>query len=151
MLKKSSLIILILALVGCASVVIPNYIQDVNPYKKKFYGKFDEVLGATTKTLEDFGWIISNTADPAVFERNRKLEDSADQQTLILTEMRQTAFFVGSRYGRINVYLRTSSDNAVEIELRYVTVTSFPFKNFKNYKNDGVADRIFKHIEFLLK
>jgi len=85
--------------------------------------------------------------DPAIFERERESQDSSRQQTLIFTDIHQFPFFVGSRYTRLNVFLLITADKATEVEIRYVKVTSIPFKTFTNFKNDRLTARIFKRIE----
>jgi hypothetical protein len=143
--RKVLSVFLLLALGGCASVTIPNYIQDKYPYKRTFYAPFDQVREAAVQTFGEFGWTIGKESEPALFERER--ESGSSKQTLLFTEIRQTSFFVGSRYARLNAYLRATADHETEVEIRYLTVTSVPFKRFHHYKNDRAIERIFRHIE----
>jgi len=145
--KKFLFICLLISLTGCTIIRVPKYIQDSHPYRKNFYGNFDTVLSATTQTIDDFGWKIAGTSDPVVFEKSRELDDLTGKQIVLFTEIRQTALFLGTRYSRLNAFLRTVDENTTEVELRYITVTSIPFKSFYNYKKDGVIKRIFLHIE----
>ena len=92
--KKFLSVLLILNFIGCASITIPNYIQDKSPYKRIFYARFDKVRESTTKTFEESGWTIEKESDPALFERERGSE-SGNKQTLFFTEVRQTSIFVG--------------------------------------------------------
>lgn len=140
-------IFLVLTLSGCASINIPNYIQDKHPKQQTFYAAYDQVHGATTKALNDLGWAIEAESDPALFERERESQDSSRQQTLIFTNIHQFPFFVGSRYARLNVFLQITADKATEVEIRYIKVTSLLFKTFNNYKNDRLMDHLFKRIE----
>jgi len=152
MLKKKFVIFLLLfALVGCTSIIIPNYIQDKNPYKKIFYASYDDSLKATLQTMEDLGWIVIETADPSVYERYRETVQEYAQQILIFTDLRQISLFVGSRYAKLNVYLRTAPDDATEVEIRYLTINSTFLKSFYDYRSDAAVQRIYDHIEKLLK
>lgn len=149
---KSRFLIVALAfvcIIGCSSISIPNYIPDQNPYKQIFFGAFDEVLNATNETLDDLGWVIQSQAEPATFERSA-LADPNMQQILIFTEVRQTALIVGSRYSRMNIFLREQEDNQVEVEIRYVTVSSTAVKTFRDYRQDQVAKNVFSKIQYRL-
>ena len=148
--KKILSFLFLLTLTGCASVAIPNYIQDEHPYRKEFYGAYDDVLNAVTQGLHDLGWEVAKAADPSVFEQGPSSQTPGQRQILIFTEIRQTALFVGTRYARINVYLNAPSPTTVNAELRYITVTSVPFKSFNSYRNDGFAKRLFDHVEKIL-
>ena len=44
----------------------------------------------------------------------------------MITDLRDTRFFVGTRYSRMNVYIRSQQKES-EVELRYLGVTSWPF------------------------
>ncbi len=149
--KRLLPLFLVFLLAGCASVNVPNYIQDKHPYKKSFYGNFDDILDATKKTLEEYGWRIASTSAPSVFERAEGSEHTPGQQILLFTELKQTSFFVGTKYSRINVYLREGTDNSTEVEIRYVTVNSMSVKNFYKYRSDHFVERVFKRIDQLLK
>lgn len=144
--KKFLYIFLALVLTGCASITIPNYIQDKNPYKRTLYAPFDKVREVTIQTFEDFGWAVEKESKPALFERERE-SGNGGKQTLLFSKIRQTSFFVGSRYSRLNVYLREMASNKTEVEIRYLTVTSVLFKSFYGYKNDRSIERIFRRIE----
>jgi len=145
--KRFLSIPLLLTLIGCASITIPNYIHDKHPSLETFYAPYDQVHTATLKVLGDLGWRIEQEADPALYERERQSQEMSRQQTLIFTDINQLSFFAGSRYARLNVFLRVTADKATEVEVRYLKVTSLMFKTLYNYKNDRLADRIFEHIE----
>ena len=140
---------LLLFFVGCSSVNIPNYIADKYPYKKTFYGEYSEILKATEQALKEFGWDITGRADPNVFERVSS-GDKIRQQTLLFTRIRETSLVVGSRYARLNAYIRSGDDHNCEVEIRYVTVSSTTVKNFYNYRKDHLIEKIFKRIEDLI-
>ena len=143
--RKFMFFILLLSVGGCASVSIPNYIQDKSPYKEVYYAPFDVVHEAAVKAVEDLGWSISEEADPALFERGRDLNNGS--QILLFTQVRQSSFFLGSGYARLNIYLRTTPDKGTEVEIRYLRVTSVIFKNLYNYKGESIAGHIFTRIE----
>ena len=145
--RKFLFLLLILCFSGCMSVNMPHYIQDKNPYKKTFYSNFNDVLKTTLETLKELGWVLSKKVDPTVFERTTETNESQTNQILLFTEIRQTSLFIASRYARINVYLRSGTENTTEVEIRYLTVNSFPFKNFYNYRNDHAIEQIWKLIK----
>jgi hypothetical protein len=137
---------LLLTFIGCASITIPSYIQDKNPYQKTFYAPFDDFYKITMDVFREAGWMIEKEYEPTLFERERDLGGDR-KQTLLFTEIRQSYFFIGSGYSRMNVFLREKSSNETEIEIRYVKVTSMMFKCFYGYRNDSMIDRIFKGLE----
>lgn len=143
--RKVALSIVLTFLCGCANIVIPNYIRDNNPYKKIYYASFKEVRKAIVKSLEESGWGIEAESEPALFEREWDRENGV--QTLIFTETRQRSFFVGSGYDRMNVYINEVTGNEIEVEVRYVKVTSVTFKSFYKYQNDHVVNRLLSKIE----
>ena len=148
---KKFLLFLTMFLVGCTSVNIPNYIPDKYPYKKTIYGDYAKVFKATEQTLNEFGWMITGRADPSVFERSTSEGSRPTQQTLLFTKVRETSLVVGSRYARLNAYVRSSDDKTCEVEIRYVTISSTSVKNFYNYRKDHLIERMFKRIEELTK
>ena len=135
---------------GCSTVEIPKYIKDVNPYDQTFYASFQNTLDATTKALEHYGWEIIETAEPSMFEHSKAVDSPTTKQILLFSQVRQTGLFLGSRYQRLNVILRSVQDGRTDAELRYVTVSSIPFKSFTKYKKDAVAKRILDRIEYNL-
>ncbi len=134
---------------GCASVIVPQYIHEEHPYHKKLYADFDKVQEAIHQALKESGWQVAKTADPAIFERNKTPVDPQARQVLIFTEIRQTALFLGTRYARMNIYLHAGHDNTTEVEARYLTVTSVPFKTFYNYRNDRFVQKLLERLEIL--
>lgn len=144
-------ILLGIALAGCASVTIPNYIREEHPYRKTFYASFDDVLNATVQAMEEMGWQIAKKTDPAIFERNKSTDNPQIKQILLFTDVRQTAFILGTRYARMNIYLQSATESATDVELRYLKVTSVSLKNFQNYRNDRFAEKVFARIAAILK
>jgi len=146
-LKRFLCVLAVLAFAGCANINIPSYIQDKNPYKHEFYATYDAVYEATKTVLSERGWTIEGESDPSVFERTSGLSAGGRKDTLIFTEVRSFSFFLGSQYSRLNAHVRTASDTKVEVELRYMKISSWPFKSFTKFKSDATADKVFKAIE----
>lgn len=144
--KKIFLILIMIFLTGCASVNIPKYIVDENPYKKKFYSEFETTLKVTVSTLKDFGWEVEEITKPSVFERAKDL-GVENQQVLLFTNIRETSMFLGSRFARLNVYVRSGTDNISEVEIRCITVNSVVYNKFTSYKKDSAVERIFDKIQ----
>ena len=143
-------VLFVLIFSGCSTTQIPGYIVDKYPYKKTFLADFDEVLKAATETFKDLGWTIVKTADPAEYERVQAAEEPSARQVLLFTEIRQDSLFIGTRYTRLNAYLRQTQDKTTEVEIRCLTANAFFFKTFYHYKNNKAAERMFKHIQRLL-
>ncbi|MCR4337471.1 MAG: hypothetical protein NUV91_06670 [Candidatus Omnitrophica bacterium] len=135
----------ILFFIGCASSQIPIYLQDKKPYSRRFFVAYDQALAGTKESLEDLGWKIQDQVAPSVYEQDRGT-DLYEKEILLLTEIRETHMVVGTRYARLNIFIR-SRDRVSEIEIRYLTVSSLPGKDFKSYQNDSTVDRIFERIE----
>ena len=144
--KKAIALLFLLFCAGCVSATIPHYLQDKSPYKKKFYSDYDNTFKAVQAALKDFGWKISSLSDPLVYEQNPATDEVLPKQVLLFTDVRPTAFFLGTRYAKMNIFVRSLSDGT-EVEIRYLTVTSTPFKALENYKNDDAVQKIFDHIE----
>lgn len=149
MTKKFICLLALFSLMGCTSTMIPIYVVDKYPYKKTSLAGFDETLQAAKETFKDFGWAIARETQPSEYERSAA-DREGSRQILLLTEIRQTSLFIGTRYLRLNVYLRETQDKTTEMEIRYLAVNAFFFKTFYHYKNDKLAERIFKHIQALL-
>lgn len=148
--KVLTVVLCVFCFCGCATVDIPGYVKDENPYKHKVYANFDQTLAATMETLDDFGWVVTKTTKPSVFEQGYSLEEK-DQRIIILTETRKTSLFLASRYARINVLISRLDQEETEIELRYMTVNSVLFKTFRSYKKDAAVERMLGVIEDRLK
>ncbi|HBG60955.1 MAG: hypothetical protein A2Y03_10825 [Omnitrophica WOR_2 bacterium GWF2_38_59] len=144
--KNLNLILIVLFLSGCATVNIPNYIVDENPYKQKLYASFDTALNATVNTLKDAGWEVEEITKPSVFERSKD-SIQGSQEVLLFTKIRETSMFLGSSFSRMNVYVRSGTDNVSEVEIRCITVNSVVFNKFTSYKKDRAVEKIFKHIQ----
>ena len=139
--KKVLLLSVLMSCLGCATVHIPTYLADKNPYIRRFYANHEEALVAITKTLEDLGWEIEGTTDPSVYERSRT-PDLDEREILLFTKIRQTPLMVGTRYAKINVFVRSKAEIS-EIEIRYLTTTSVSFQKMESYQDDSAVERMF--------
>ena len=147
--KKLTCVVLLVILSGCVTVKIPKYLPLENPYKKKFFSSFDEVLTAAKQALVDTGWQMTDMTSPSVFEQQASVQTQW-KQILNFTEIRQTPLILSSRYMSINVYLR-SVDDGTEVEIRYMAVMPMLFGNSQSYKNDDVVNKILDRIAQLLE
>jgi len=145
--KRIFLLPLLALLVGCASINIPNYVSPEKPYRKKFGFSYQKTLKATEEALTSSGWVIADSVDPSVYERSIVIEGENVNRVLIITEVKQLGFFLGTRYARININLHSSNDVSTEVEIRYLTANSMGFKTFYNYKHDKTAERLLRSIE----
>lgn len=132
---------------GCAtaSVGIPDYIKDVNPYKKKYYASLDLTKAQVQEVVADFNWVLTGESDPAIFETAKRLSDAAGEQVLLFYQYNQGKKL--SKTTRLNIYLRTIDSTTTEVELRYLNIKRMPFKSFTTYRNDKVVEQIFTAIE----
>lgn len=139
------LTVLILFCAGCVSANIPNYLKEEHPYKKKIYADYQKTVAATQEALKELGWTIAETTQPGVYEQEPSA-NSQYQATLLFTNIRQTALFLGTRYAKMNIYLRELADGT-ELEIRYLTVTSTPLRSFESYRNDSAVQKFFERID----
>ena len=140
----------VLACAGCVSVQIPQYLQDKHPYKKEFYANYEETLAAAKKILKNSGWVISSTSDPSVFEETPQNKHPEGRNVLIFTQEKQTSMLLFSRYTHLNIYVRALK-NSTEVEIRYESVTPFPVKQFRSYRNDSFVNKLFNQIADLVE
>lgn len=145
--NKIFVIVLVLITAGCSTIHIPKYIPDNNPYKREVYASFSETLDATTEALEETGWEVVDTTDPSVFEHSTLLAEDG-QEILIFSGVKSIPLVLGTRFARVNVYLRSMAQpNATEVEVRYLTINSVGFKNFNNFKHPIAVEHILDEIE----
>lgn len=143
--------LVLFGLIGCTTVNIPNYIKDDHPYTHLVYADFNAAIEATTQALADSGWVVIDQSDPTVFEHS-SIQHEGGRETLLFTDIKERSFFLGTRYSRINVYLRsTSQPNETELELRFIAISSLTFAEMKKYKNPRAAAKIIEDIEKHLK
>ncbi|MBF0478782.1 MAG: hypothetical protein HQL26_04810 [Candidatus Omnitrophica bacterium] len=147
MLKKLLTIGCAILLTGCSTASVPKYLQSKNPYVKRFYGNYDQTLDAVRSAMKETGWAIEKEVPPTIYEYSTSSEFGDKRQLLILSNVRATPYFVGTRYSRINVYIREGSADQTEVELRYLKVNSFPFKGFYRYGRKEFSQTFFDSIE----
>ena len=143
--KKAYWALTFIFFMGCTTATIPSYLPDNQPYTMRFYADYERTLETISQSLKDLGWKIEKTTNPIIYEQNL-IETVNQQQALIITEVRQTPMVVGTRYARLNVFLR-SQENVSDVEIRYLTITSLPLKSIRSYENKGAVERIFGHIK----
>lgn len=146
---RKFLIVVSLFFLGCATANIPIYLPEKKPYAKRFYADYDAILSATETTLKDLGWSIEDQVNPSVYEAARST-DLNEKQLLVVTAVRQLPFFVGTRYARINIFLRSRAGIS-EVEIRYLTVSTIAFMKMRDYSNDAESRRIFGKIDEVLR
>ena len=142
---RTSIVVLLCVLVaGCTSAVIPHYLPDTNPYSRRYDAGYEQTYAAVKEALDDLGWVIEQEADPLVYEQDQN-QNKSQNDVLIMSNTRQTPLFVGTRYAKLNIYIH-SQDDISDVELRYLTINSLPFKAVTNYSNDAAAERILDYI-----
>ncbi|MDP2653897.1 MAG: hypothetical protein Q8Q08_07695 [Candidatus Omnitrophota bacterium] len=150
--RKSNVILLslfaLITLSGCATIQLPSYIPDKKPVTRRFYVDYDRAYSVTRKALEELGWKVEATTDPAIYE-GMKTPEPGSRQILIMTELKQMPMLVMTRYSRLNVYVR-SKKSETDIEVRFQAVTAFPVKNLKSYKHAKTVDDVYAKISDLL-
>jgi len=144
------LIGVICILSGCVTVQMPQYLKDKNPYNQEFYVNYDKTLKATIQALEKSGWKVTKQTNPMVFESDAANAPAAPNQVLLFTNIRQNAMLFGSCYRTLNVLVKENKEKT-DVEIRYYGVFSTVFKNFEDYKNDALVNKIFAQIEKIVK
>lgn len=142
--RKILPLISLIFIVGCTSLQIPAYVPDKHPYTQRFYGNHQEVVEAAKKSLHDIGWQVEGTADPLTYEQAR-LPEAGSDNILLFSQVRQTPMFLWTTYRRVNVAIN-SKDKVSDVEVRYTKINLFPFKQFKSFRNDKLAKRIFQRL-----
>lgn len=137
------LIITTVGLAGCATTNTPVYIKSVKPQTQRFYAGHAATIAAVKLALQDLGWEVEQEADPQVYEVDSLL--SAKEQILLITKLRETRFFLGTRYARMNIYV-WSRDEVSEVEVRYAVTTDLFLIRPRSYGNKNMARRLFERI-----
>ena len=146
--NKAISLLAVMFLAGCATTSMPSYLQPKKPYVKRYYAKYDQSLTAVKKVLTELGWTVEESTDPGVYEHTR-FNELDENQILVVTSVRPTPMVVGTRYARMNIYLRSKKDMS-EVEVRYLTTTSTALNNFSTYNNDGAVKRFFIRLDEVL-
>lgn len=136
---------------GCTTVNIPSYIKDDHPYTHLVYANFDEALETVKQVLNDKGWTVIDETDPTVYEHSA-IKGEGGREILLFTDIKEYPYFLGTRYRRANVFLRsTSQPNQTEMELRFVTINSMTVAKTRKYKHSRAAAHIFEAVDNVLK
>ncbi|HSA30785.1 MAG TPA: hypothetical protein P5160_03190 [Candidatus Omnitrophota bacterium] len=130
--------------VGCASIQIPGYLQDKKPSVRQFYGGFERTSQAVRRALAELGWEVEDEVLPEVYEVSPR--QGVQQEVLMISVIRQTSFFIGTRYARMNVYIRSNGEVS-EVELRYMKVSTLFFSKKRSYGDENFSRRFFELIE----
>jgi hypothetical protein len=131
-------------LIGCTSTQIPVYLKDRKPSAQRFYADHQRVVAASKQALTDLGWMIENEMEPQVFEVDP--ERQVKESILLVTEIRETRFFLGTRYARMNIFVNSSGEVS-EVEMRYVVISDVAFLKSKAYGNRKIASRFFELVK----
>jgi len=142
--KRWGLILLLVALTGCASVRIPDYIKSDHPYVRKISGDYNQILSSIKDVLYKEGWLIHQEVNPGEYERRDGGEDQS-RDVLYFTEIKRHSKVAYATYTHLNVFVHANADGA-EVDLRYEAITPGPIKQ-NNLRNDRMANRILDEIE----
>jgi hypothetical protein len=146
--KNFFFVLVVVLLAGCATTNMPSYLQPKKPYLTRYYSNYEKSLSAVKQTLIELGWTLEETTDPGVYEHTR-FNDLDEDQVLLVTVVRPTPMLIGTRYARMNIYLRSKKDLS-EVEVRYLTTTSTALNNFSTYNNDSAVKRFFERLSEVL-
>lgn len=144
------LLIATMALSGCVSVQMPQYVNDKNPYRREYTASYDRTLKAVVQALEKSGWKVAKQTSPMVFESGSTASSPASSEVLIFTNTRQSAMLFGSCYRTLNVLIKQRGD-AADVEVRYFSIFSTIFRNFESYQNDALVQKFLDQIEQILQ
>ena len=145
-LRKTWFIVLVLGMIGCATIDTPHYIQAENPYKRTYYGSFDDVLSMVRETLKEEGWQIVKEVDPTLYERNPLYSSGDKEHILIFTQIKRAQRVVYSRTTHLNIYVNRISDG-IEVDVRYGAVRNFHLWKTRSYRNNALIKQMLDHIE----
>ena len=137
---------LVLGMIGCATIDTPHYIQAENPYKRTYYGSFADVLDVVRAALKEEGWQIDKEVDPTLYERNPLYSSGDKEHILIFTQIKRTQRFVYSKATHLNVYVNRISDG-VEVDVRYGSVRNFHLWKARSYQNNALIKQLLDRIE----
>ncbi len=129
---------------GCTTIQVPGYLQNKRASTKQFYADFARTSQAVRLAFSDLGWEIEEEASPEVYEISS--QRGVKEELLMITKIRQTSFFVGTRYARINVYVRSNGEVS-EVEMRYMVTSTFLIWKPSTYGNENLAKRFFELVD----
>lgn len=142
--KKVLALFLLSALIGCASVHTPSYVPEIKPFSQRFYADHQRVASAVRQTFAELGWDIKEEISPDVFEVDPKRQQK--ENSLIISEVIPTHLIIGTRYTRVNVYVRSTKEES-DVELRYMVINSYGFFKPKTYGSESLAKRFFELVQ----
>ena len=145
-LQKIYFIVLLMGMIGCASIDPPSYIQAENPYKRTYYGSFDDVLAVVRTTVQQDGWQIAKEVDPTLYERNPLYSTGDQGHVLILTDIKCSQRIIYSKATHLNVYVHRIAEG-VEVDVRYGSVKNFHLWKARSYRNNALIKKMLDHIE----
>lgn len=146
--KYISLFLLIISIAGCStSVKVPEYIQGVKPYTKTYFSGYADTLAAAKDVLVEEGWTVAALRDPLIYERNPSIDDPFMDKIMIVTDVKESGFFVGTRYSRLNVYLHAVEKAKTSVEIRFLTETALPYSSIRSFDHEFSAQKILTKIE----
>ena len=144
--RKMFFSVLCLAVIvsGCTVVQVPMYLPDDKVFTQRVYVDFETALNAVRMAVADFQWDVSSEVPPEMYEVDS--ESQTEKEILLITDIKNTHLFVGSRYARMNIYIR-STGAVSEIEFRYMVVNSMVVWKPRTYGSQNLADRFFARVE----
>ncbi len=147
--KKIILLLLMLfVFAGCSSVQIPAYIQEKKPFNQRFYAGYPRVVAACQQALLDLGWVVEKEVAPQVFEVV-SADSPEGENILLVTETRETRMILGTRYARMNIYVRSKGDIS-DVEVRYMVITDLFLYKPKVFGDEAFAQRFFSRMQLHL-
>lgn len=142
---KVFLLCVLIGAAGCASIP-PQYIPGDQPYKRTYYGDFDDILSVVRSTLEEDGWEVVKEVDPTLYERNPLYNEGEKGHILLFTNIKKSQRFVYSTSTHLNVYVNRIFDG-VEVDARYGRVRDFHVLKMRSYKNERLVKKFLDRIE----
>ena len=145
-LQKIYFIVLLMGMFGCASIDSANYIQAENPYKRTYYGSFDEVLDVVRAAIKEDGWQIVKEVDPTLYERNPLYSTGDQGHVLILTDVKRAQRIIYLKTTHLNVYVHRIAEG-VDVDIRYGSVKNFHLWKSQSYRNNTLIKKMLDRIE----
>ena len=143
---KTWIVVLFLGMIGCAGIDTPSYIQAENPYKRTYYGSFNDVLEVVRAAIQEDGWQIAKEVDPTLYERNPLYSTGDEGHILILTTIKRSRRILYSKAAHLNIYVHRINEG-VEVDIRYGSVKDFHFWKARSYRNNALIKKMLDHIE----
>lgn len=136
----------VIGIMGCAGVNPPSYIRAENPYKRTYYGSFDDVANAVRTTLQQDKWQIVKEVDPTLYERNPLYNAGEEGHVLILTNVKKAFRVVYFKTTHLNVYVNRISDG-IEVDIRYASTKNFHLWKSRSYRNNVFVNKMLDRID----